>query len=203
VRRARAAAGSLVFLLVGTVAVLLPWRLTDWEARHPHPWWPLRVVGVLLIAVGAVVLIQAFARFVVEGFGTPAPVAPPERLVVGGLYRYVRNPMYLALEATIIGQALVLGRFVLLIYAAALAVVFAAFVRWYEEPTLGRRYGAQYEQYRRAVPAWLPRRPSGPRSGAGRTAPRAARSRPRSATAAARRARLRAAAPWWRRRSGP
>jgi protein-S-isoprenylcysteine O-methyltransferase Ste14 len=150
-----------VFLLVapGTVAVLAPWWLTGWEARHPHPSWPLRAAGALLIVAGAVVLIQAFARFVLEGVGTPAPVAPTERLVVGGLYRYVRNPMYLAVGATVVGQALVLGRPVLLFYAAAFAAVVAAFVRWYEEPTLRRRYGDQYEQYRRAVPGWLPRRP--------------------------------------------
>lgn len=103
-------------------------------------------------------LLHAFARFVVEGIGTPAPVAPTERLVVGGLYRYVRNPMYLAVTATIVGQALLLGEPILLAYAAALLVVFAAFVRWYEEPTLRRQFGAEYEAYRRAVPGWRPRR---------------------------------------------
>jgi protein-S-isoprenylcysteine O-methyltransferase Ste14 len=114
------------------------------------------VGGWALLAGGAAVLLHAFARFVVEGVGTPAPVAPPERLVVGGLYRYVRNPMYLAVTATIVGQALVLGRPVLLAYAAAFGAAVAAFVHWYEEPTLRRRYGEQYEAYRRAVPAWWP-----------------------------------------------
>ncbi|KWX02405.1 hypothetical protein LI90_3448 [Carbonactinospora thermoautotrophica] len=101
---------------------------------------------------------QAFVRFVVEGQGTPAPVAAPERLVVGGVFRYVRNPMYLASLAAIVGQALVLGQLVLLLYAAAVGVVAAAFVRWYEEPALSRRFGVQYEAYRRAVPPWWPRR---------------------------------------------
>jgi protein-S-isoprenylcysteine O-methyltransferase Ste14 len=96
-------------------------------------------------------------RFVVEGFGTPAPVAAPERLVVGGVYRYVRNPMYVAILATIVGQALLLGRLGLLLYAAVAWLVAAAFVRFYEEPTLTRRFGAKYEAYRHAVPAWLPR----------------------------------------------
>ena len=100
---------------------------------------------------------DAFARFVVEGFGTPAPVAPTERLVVGGPYRYVRNPMYLAVGATIVGQALLLGRPILLLYAAAFAVVVLAFVRGYEEPTLAQQFGAEYEDYRRAVPGWRPR----------------------------------------------
>jgi protein-S-isoprenylcysteine O-methyltransferase Ste14 len=93
----------------------------------------------------------------VEGFGTPAPVAAPERLVVGGVYRYVRNPMYVAVLAAIFGQALLLGQLGLLLYAAAVWLITAAFVRFYEEPTLTRRFGADYEAYRRAVPAWWPR----------------------------------------------
>ena len=146
-------------LAPGVVAGLVPWLLTDWRVRHPLPYWmPLRVGGWILIAAGVVVLFQAFVRFVVEGLGTPAPVAPTERLVVGGLYRHVRNPMYLAVGAIIVGQALALGQPILLAYAAAFAVAVAAFVHWYEEPTLLRRFGEQYEAYRRAVPAWWPRR---------------------------------------------
>ena len=96
-------------------------------------------------------------RFVVEGLGTPAPVAPTEKLVVGGLYRYVRNPMYLAVAATIVGQALVLGRPVLFLYAAVFGAVVWAFVHWYEEPTLRRQFGDEYDAYRREVPGWWPR----------------------------------------------
>jgi protein-S-isoprenylcysteine O-methyltransferase Ste14 len=161
VRRTTAAAGSVVFLVLapGVVAGLVPWLLTGWEARDPLPGWALvRVVGVALIAAGVVVLVEAFVRFVVEGVGTPAPVAPTEHLVVGGLYRYVRNPMYLAVAAIIVGQALALGRLVLLLYAAVFGVAVATFVHGYEEPTLRRRFGAEYEAYRRAVPAWWPRR---------------------------------------------
>jgi protein-S-isoprenylcysteine O-methyltransferase Ste14 len=158
VGKARAAAGSVVFLVLapGIVAGLVPWWLTGW--RVEDAWLPLRIAGVLMLLAGVGALLHAFARFVVEGLGTPAPVAPTQRLVVGGLYRYVRNPMYLAVAATIVGQALVLGRPVLLLYAAAFLVVVAAFVRWYEEPTLRRRFGEQYEAYRRAVPEWWPRR---------------------------------------------
>ena len=101
---------------------------------------------------------SAFWRFAVEGLGTPAPVAPPERLVVGGLYRFVRNPMYAAVEAIILGQALLLGQLILFAYAAVFALAVAAFVHFYEEPTLRRQFGAEYETYRRAVPAWRPRR---------------------------------------------
>jgi protein-S-isoprenylcysteine O-methyltransferase Ste14 len=157
-RRLRAALGSLLFLFVapGVVAGLIPWWLTGWETRTT--WWPLRVVGIALIAAGTVVLLEAFVRFVVEGLGTPAPVAPTEHLVVGGLYRYVRNPMYLAVAATIFGQALALGQPVLLAYGAVFLVVVAAFVHWYEEPTLTRTFGEEYEEYRRGVPGWWPRR---------------------------------------------
>ena len=111
-----------------------------------------------MVAAGLVVLLQAFVRFVGEGLGTPAPVAPTERLVVGGAYRYVRNPMYLAVAAVILGQALLLGQAGLILYAAAFGITVVAFVRGYEEPVLARRFGAQYEAYRRAVPAWRPRR---------------------------------------------
>jgi protein-S-isoprenylcysteine O-methyltransferase Ste14 len=161
VRKARAAIGSLVFLVLapGVVAGLIPWWVTGWRLREPLPYWlPLRVGGSILLAVGVAALLHAFWRFVVEGLGTPAPVAPTERLVVGGLYRYVRNPMYLAVAATIVGQALALGQPILLLYAVVFAVAVAAFVQWYEEPTLRRQFGEQYDAYQRAVPAWWPRR---------------------------------------------
>jgi protein-S-isoprenylcysteine O-methyltransferase Ste14 len=160
-RKAGAALGSAVFFVLapGVVAGLVPWWLTGWRARALPAWWlPLRAVGALLVVAGAGVLLAAFARFVVEGLGTPAPVAPTRELVVGGLYRYVRNPMYLAVLAAILGQALILGRPVLLPYAAAVAAAFVAFVRWYEEPTLARQFGASYQAYRQAVPGWWPRR---------------------------------------------
>jgi protein-S-isoprenylcysteine O-methyltransferase Ste14 len=166
-RRPAAAVGSAVFFLVGPgiVAGLIPWWLTGWRVREPVPYWaPMRVLGVILLAAGLFALVQAFVRFVVEGLGTPAPIAAPERLVVGGLYRYVRNPLYVAVLTVIVGQALILGQLVLLPYAAAFWVITAAFVRWYEEPALTRRFGADYEAYRRAVPAWRPRlRPWEPR----------------------------------------
>jgi protein-S-isoprenylcysteine O-methyltransferase Ste14 len=110
-----------------------------------------------MIPAGAVVLVKAFARFVREGLGTPAPVAPTEHLVVGGPYRYVRNVMYIAVTAVVAGQALLLGSPGLLVYAAVVWVAMAVFVVTYEEPSLAARYGAQYEEYRRDVPAWVPR----------------------------------------------
>jgi protein-S-isoprenylcysteine O-methyltransferase Ste14 len=153
-----AALGSVLFLLVvpGVVAGVLPWLLTGWDAADDVP-VPVVVAGVVLVAAGVGVLLHAFARFVIEGLGTPAPIAPTEHLVIGGLYRYVRNPMYLAVAATIVGQALILGRPGLLLYALAFGLVVATFVRFYEEPTLARRFGAEYDDYRREVPGWWPR----------------------------------------------
>jgi protein-S-isoprenylcysteine O-methyltransferase Ste14 len=155
--RARAALGSIIFLVVvpGTVAGLIPWLLTGWSSSDPPA--AIAVVGALLLAAGLAVLLHAFARFVMEGIGTPAPVAPTQSLVVGGLYRHVRNPMYIAVAAVIVGQALLLGRAELLVYALAFMAVVATFVRLYEEPVLSRRFGDEYQRYRRAVPAWRPR----------------------------------------------
>jgi hypothetical protein len=123
----------------GTVAGVLPWWLTRWRsgAAFAH-WLPARLLGILILLAGTALLVHAFARFVVEGIGTPAPIAPPTHLVVGGLYRYVRNPMYLAIIATILGQALLLWRPVLLGYAALVTAAMVAFVLGYEQPALTR-----------------------------------------------------------------
>jgi protein-S-isoprenylcysteine O-methyltransferase Ste14 len=158
-RRKLAAVGSSAFFALGPgmVAGVIPWKLTRGRVGLSLPGgMPVRVAGGVLVAGGAAVLIHAFARFVVEGLGTPAPVAPPQHLVTGGLYRRVRNPMYLAVGAAIVGQAALFGQPVLLLYAAGVTVIVVAFVRYYEEPTLARTFGAEYEEYRRNVPAWWP-----------------------------------------------
>jgi protein-S-isoprenylcysteine O-methyltransferase Ste14 len=118
----------------------------------------VRVLGIAVAAGGVVVLVDAFSRFVREGTGTPAPVAPPDHLVVGGLYRHVRNPMYLAVLAIIVGQAMALPSVVLVPYAAVVFIAVAMFVVCYEEPHLRRQFGGEYQAYRRAVPRWWPRR---------------------------------------------
>lgn len=140
----------------GAVAGVVPWALTRWQPGYDVP-LPAQVAGGALTAAGTAVLVDSFARFVVDGAGTPAPPAPTERLVVSGLYRYIRNPMYVGVLAAIVGQALLLGRPVLLGYAAVAGATVASFVHWYEEPTLRRQFGAAYEEYRRSVPAWWPR----------------------------------------------
>lgn len=151
----KAAFVSAGFFVVapGTVVGLVPWLITRWQ----FPGWGVaQVVGVVLVVAGLVPPVSAFAEFVRAG-GTPVPVAPTERLVVSGFNRYVRNPMYVGLVLAIIGQTLLFENYWLLAYAAAAWAVPAAFVRWYEEPTLVRTYGAEYEEYRRSVPAWWPR----------------------------------------------
>lgn len=156
-RLRRAAIGSALFFLVapGVVVGLVPWWLTRWAAL-PTP-LPLRILGGLLLVLALPLLVSAFVRFVRDGLGTPAPVAPTERLVVSGAYRYVRNPMYVAVIGAIVGQALLLGQTVLLGYAALVAFLVVSFVRLYEEPVLRKQFGEAYEAYRRAVPGWLPR----------------------------------------------
>lgn len=158
--RRRAAWGSAAFLVVGpgTVTGLVPWLLTRWRAREPVPGGrPAQLLGAAMILLGGAVLTRSFAHFVVQGIGTPVPAAPPTKLVVTGIYRHVRNPMYVAMQSMIIGQALLLGRPRLYGWAAIAAVPPALYVPLREEPVLEERFGEEYEQYRRNVPRWLPR----------------------------------------------
>ncbi len=158
--RASAAAGTLIFLVLasGTVGVIVPWWLSGWRVEAPLLGVaPLRWIGGLLIAAGGGVVLESFFRFAWRGRGTPAPVYPTERLVVTGLYRHVRNPMYVGVVALVLGQALMFGETDLLVYAAVLWLGFHLFVLLYEEPTLRARYGPEYEAFRQAVPRWIPR----------------------------------------------
>jgi protein-S-isoprenylcysteine O-methyltransferase Ste14 len=161
VNRVGAALGSMVWLVIapGVVAGLVPWWITGWEVQGDSALWlPIRVVGVGLVVAGVVVLLHTFARFALDGLGTPAPVAPTEHLVVTGLYRHVRNPMYVAVVAVIVGQVMLFVSLALLVYAAVIAAVSVAFVKAYEEPALRRQLGEEYDAYRAAVPGWWPRR---------------------------------------------
>jgi protein-S-isoprenylcysteine O-methyltransferase Ste14 len=158
VTKRRAAIGSFIFTIgmPGVVAGLIPYLLTGgWHSNSPP--LALQVVGAVLLVAGLAVLASTVIRFVVEGLGTPFPGAPTQNLVVGGLYRYVRNPMYLAVIAVILGQAGILGSLTLALYAGLVWIVVASFVYLYEEPTLANAYGAQYARYRAAVRGWVPR----------------------------------------------
>jgi protein-S-isoprenylcysteine O-methyltransferase Ste14 len=159
-RRVPAVAGTVFFLLIapGTVAGLVPWWISAWQIRPPllH-FFSFRWIGVFLIVAGVPVLLDSFARFALKGLGTPAPVVPTQHLVVSGLYRYVRNPMYLALAAVILGQGLLFGDARVLEYGLLVCLGFHLFVLFYEEPTLRRNFGAEYETFRTNVPRWVPR----------------------------------------------
>lgn len=150
--------GFTVFVGPGPAVVLVPWLLTRWKSEGAFfGASALRVLGLATIVLGAPVLVESIVRFVRRGRGTLTPAVPTGHLVVSGFYRYVRNPMYVAVLTMVVGQALWFGSVAVLVYAAALWVGFTAFVMGYEEPTLRRRYGVEYETYCRCVRRWIPR----------------------------------------------
>jgi protein-S-isoprenylcysteine O-methyltransferase Ste14 len=159
-RKVLAMAGSAVFLVLapGCVAGWLPWRISHWQFETPFPAMPLfRLAGGILIALGILGILDSFARFAIQGLGTPAPVFPTRRLVVTGLYRYVRNPMYVAVVSAILGQGLLLGNLTLLAYGGLVWLLFHLFVLLYEEPTLAASFGSEYHSFCAGVPRWIPR----------------------------------------------
>ena len=159
-KRILAMLGSAIFLVVapGIVAGYVPWRICRWHVGASLLGISsFRVLGVLLIAAGLLVLLDSFARFALQGLGTPAPIFPTRHLVVSGLFRYVRNPMYVAVLSLIFGQALLFGSIGVLEYGIAVWVAFYLFVVIYEEPTLRRSYRREYEEFCVNVPRWIPR----------------------------------------------
>ena len=119
-----------------------------------------RLLGLPLLMAGCWLLLDSvFVRFAHEGRGTLAPIDPPRFVVRGGAYRVVRNPMYLANIAIVIGSGILFQSWFLFVWAAVLLVAFHLFVIFFEEPTLYRLFGVEYETYRRAVGRWIPRRP--------------------------------------------
>ena len=157
--RTSALLGTFVFFWIApaTVGGLLPWIITRWQMQAPLFDGPAgRGIGALLAAAGLVIVVECFSRFALKGTGTPAPIAPTKHLVVSGLYRHVRNPMYVGVVLAIAGQALYFGSIALVQYAAVIWAGFFAFVLGYEEPALKRQFGAQYETYCQHVPRWLP-----------------------------------------------
>lgn len=159
-RKVFAVPGSALFLLIapGVVAGYIPWMLCRWRFGVPLlGTYLFRVAGIVFVAAGLAVLIDSFARFALQGLGTPAPVFPTRYLVVSGLFRYVRNPMYLAVLSLIFGQGLFFGSVRVLEYGIAVWAAFYVFVTIYEEPVLRRKYGEEYEEFCAQVPGWIPR----------------------------------------------
>ena len=159
-RRAAAVIGTAIFFVFVpcVLAGVVPWWISRWEFQLSFLGVELaRFVGAVLILAGAAGLVDSFVRFALQGLGTPAPIAPPQHLVVTGLYRYVRNPMYVALVAVILGQAILFGDWRLMTYGGLMWLAFHAFVLTYEEPVLAQKFGAEYEDFRANVPRWIPR----------------------------------------------
>jgi protein-S-isoprenylcysteine O-methyltransferase Ste14 len=159
-RRALAVLGSALFLVIapGIVVGLVPWWISKWIVQESALRFPfIRALGVLLILAGLPVLLESFARFALEGVGTPAPVFATRHLVVKGFYRFVRNPMYLAVVFLIFGEAMILGNVVLLAYGMLVWLTCHLFVLAYEEPTLQKTFGPEYVDFCANVPRWIPR----------------------------------------------
>jgi len=152
--------GSAIFLFVapGTVAGLVPWWIGRGRVHTPFPGFTaLRVTGAALMAVAFVFLLETFLRFAMQGIGTPAPVFPTKRLVVTGSYRFVRNPMYVAVVSLTLGQSLLFGNIRLFEYGLGCWLAMHLFVLMYEEPTLGRNFPVDYAAFTENVPRWIPR----------------------------------------------
>jgi len=159
-RRSTAILGCLGFLVIapGFVAGVVPWWISGWH-RHPPflGFLGFPFLDVLLTLAGVPIILDSFARFALQGIGTPAPGFPTKHLVVTGLYRYVRNPMYVGVNATILGQALLFGNAQVLEYGLVVWLCFHLFVRGYEEPNLRSSFGDEYRDFCANVPRWVPR----------------------------------------------
>jgi protein-S-isoprenylcysteine O-methyltransferase Ste14 len=155
--------GALLFtiLVPGSVTVALPYYILGRSFTFDRRFWSLpQSGGLALLLVGLAVYVWCLWDFVVAGRGLPSPVDHPKHLVVRGLYRYVRNPMYLGVLGILLGEVLVLRSLALLQYAALWFLIVNVVVRVYEEPNLSSRFGHSYDQYCRQVRRWIPGLPS-------------------------------------------
>ena len=150
---------SLFFTILqpGTVTVLIPYWLVS--SRNGGASAALRYLGLPLIVVGATGLLWCIWNFLSSGRGTLSPIDPPKHLVVSGLYRYVRNPMYVGVVTTLLGEAIFFISLAVLIEAGVFFVLANLFILLYEEPTLRIKFGESYEEYKRVTGRWIPQRP--------------------------------------------
>jgi len=139
----------------GTVVGLVPWWLRDDAQTAPgiQAW---AATAVIIVGVAAY-LHTAFWGFAATGRGTPAPIAPTKILVVRGLHRFVRNPMYIGVALIVAGQAWLFHSAAIAMYLAVLLIIFHLFVLFYEEPALKKQFGEEYARYRVRVPRWVPK----------------------------------------------
>jgi protein-S-isoprenylcysteine O-methyltransferase Ste14 len=150
---------STLFVIFGGPGFILgyfPFWITRFHLPANEPIWQMAPAAALILA-GLVPLFESIVRFVRVGRGTLVPTTPTEELVVSGLYRYVRNPMYVGVLTAVAGEVVLFASRSMVLYAATVWLGFHLFVCFYEEPTIARRYGEQYAVYKRNVPRWLPR----------------------------------------------
>ncbi len=145
------------FLLPGTVTVLIPYWLISSRDDQSVASNTVRYLGVPLILIGASGLLWCIWEFFAHGRGTLAPIDPPKQLVVQGLYRYVRNPMYVSVVTVLLGEAIFFRSRSILIEAGVFITSAYLFVVFYEEPALRRQFGESYERYLQTAGRWLPR----------------------------------------------
>lgn len=143
------------FIAPGTVTVLLPYLILT----RTEPWaiGPARYAGLPVLVIGVATYVWCASSFAFRGRGTPAPIEPPKVLIVQGLYRYTRNPMYVGVLAIVIGEVIWFGSPMLFAYSVCVGMLFNAFIRLYEEPKLLELFGDQYAEYCQKVPRWWPK----------------------------------------------
>jgi protein-S-isoprenylcysteine O-methyltransferase Ste14 len=147
---------TLLFTVVvpGCVILLVPYALVAKQACRPTTW--VNWLAIVPCILGCMILLWCAWEFAVAGRGTPAPIDPPKSVVVSGLYRFVRNPMYGGVELLVLGEAWLFSSMRLLGYALLLGLGFHLFVVFYEEPALKKKFGGTYQEYCRSVPRWIP-----------------------------------------------
>jgi len=144
-------------LFIGFVLVYLPTRFLSWSGIvAPATTRAPQVVGMIMVAIGTAIALWCVLTFVFIGKGTPAPFDPPKRLVIRGPYRFVRNPMYIGAGMTLAGAAVFYQSLSISIYTGVFFLLTHLFVVLYEEPTLRRTFGDEYEAYFRRVRRWTP-----------------------------------------------
>jgi protein-S-isoprenylcysteine O-methyltransferase Ste14 len=150
---------SILFIVFGgpgIALIYLPLWITRFRIPAGEPLWQILLAAALMIA-GLTPALESACRFIYMGRGTLLPTVPTEHLVVSGLYRYVRNPMYVGVLAALCGEAVLFRSPGLVIEAVLICAGFNLFIRIYEEPTLRRRYPGEYPRYMSHVPRWWPR----------------------------------------------
>lgn len=154
------AIGTILFTLLvpGSITVLIPYLLLNFQLHLiPVKLGNYRYLGLIPIILGLIAYLWTAWDFTFKGKGTPAPISAPKVLMVSGLYRYVRNPMYIGILMILLGEALFFKEVILLVYTCLMFLSFHRFVKYYEEHDLTRQFGAAYKLYCHAIPRWFPR----------------------------------------------